>query len=146
MNLAEIGPEVLARHARSAHNIGWFLSEEAGMSDNISDFEKFRAEMNKEILACGHLGMKRFFALDHQAYESGALPVKTKELLGLVASAVLRCDDCITYHLLRCGEEGWKRDEVIDALNVALIVGGSIAIPHVRRAFARMREIPALKP
>jgi ribonuclease HI len=116
------------------------------MSENISDFEKFRAEMNEEILGCGHLGMKRFFALDHQAYESGALPVKTKELLGLVASAVLRCDDCITYHLLRCGEEGWKRDEVIDALNVALIVGGSIAIPHVRRAFARMREIPALKP
>src|SRR5207245_10383443 len=66
---------------------------------------------------------------------------KTKELLGLVASAVLRCDDCITYHLVRCGEEGWKRDEVIDALNVALLVGGAITIPHVRRAFARMREI-----
>ena len=66
-------------------------------------------------------------------------------LLGLVASAVLRCDDCITYHLVRCGEEGWNRDEVIDALNVALIVGGSITIPHVRRAFARMREIPGLK-
>jgi len=115
------------------------------MADKLSDFEKFRAEMNEEILGCGHLGMKRFFALDHQAYEPGALPTKTKELLGLVASAVLRCDDCITYHLLRCGEEGWKRDEVVDALNVSLIVGGSILIPHVRRAFARMREIPALK-
>lgn len=115
------------------------------MANKLSDFEKFRSEMNEEILDCGHLGMKRFFALDHQAYEPGALPTKTKELLGLVASAVLRCDDCITYHLLRCGEEGWKRDEVIDALNVALIVGGSILIPHVRRAFARMREIPALK-
>lgn len=115
------------------------------MAHKLSDFEKFRSEMNEEILGCGHLGMKRFFALDHQAYEPGALPTKTKELLGLVASAVLRCDDCITYHLLRCGEEGWKRDEVIDALNVALIVGGSILIPHVRRAFARMREIPALK-
>lgn len=115
------------------------------MTNKLSDFEKFRSEMNEEILGCGHLGMKRFFALDHQAYEPGALPTKTKELLGLVASAVLRCDDCITYHLLRCGEEGWKRDEVIDALNVALIVGGSILIPHVRRAFARMREIPALK-
>lgn len=115
------------------------------MADKLSDFEEFRSEMNEEILGCGHLGMKRFFALDHQAYEPGALPTKTKELLGLVASAVLRCDDCITYHLLRCGEEGWKRDEVIDALNVALIVGGSILIPHVRRAFARMREIPALK-
>ena len=115
------------------------------MADNISEFEKFRAEMNEEILGCGHLGMKRFFALDHQAYEQGALAGKTKELLGLAASTVLRCDDCITYHLLRCAEEGWKRDEVIDALNVALIVGGSIVIPHLRRAFARMNEIPALK-
>ena len=116
------------------------------MADKIGDFEKFRAEMNEEILNCGHLGMKRFFALDHQAYESGALQGKTKELLGLVASAVLRCDDCVTYHLQRCAEEGWKREEVIDALNVALIVGGSITIPHVRRAFARMREIAELKP
>jgi len=116
------------------------------MADRLAEFQKFRAEMNEEILGCGHLGMKRFFALDHQAYEPGALPTKTKELLGLVASTVLRCDDCITYHLVRCAEEGWKRDEVIDALNAALIVGGSIVIPHVRRAFARMREINGLKP
>ena len=116
------------------------------MADHLKDFQQFRAELDGEILECGHLGMKRFFALDHQAYEPGALPTKTKELLGLVASAVLRCDDCITYHLVRCGEEGWKREEVIDALNVALIVGGSITIPHVRRAFSRMREIPSLKP
>jgi ribonuclease HI len=116
------------------------------MPESLADFQKFRADLNEEILGCGHLGMKRFFALDHQAYEPGALPTRTKELLGLVASAVLRCDDCITYHLVRCGEEGWRRDEVIDALNVALVVGGSIVIPHVRRAFARMREIPALQP
>lgn len=116
------------------------------MADRLGDFEKFRAELNEEILKCGHLGMKRFFALDHEAYEPGALPTRTKQLLGLVASTVLRCDDCITYHLVRCGEAGWKREEVIDALNVALIVGGSIAIPHVRRAFARMHEIAALKP
>src|SRR5260370_1430968 len=103
------------------------------MADRLEDFQKLRAELNEEILACGHLGMKRFFALDHQAYEPGPLGTKTKELLGLVASAVLRCDDCITYHLVRCGEEGWKRDEVIDALNVALIGGGSITIPHVGR-------------
>ena len=77
---------------------------------------------------------------------TGPLAAKTKELLGLVASAVLRCDDCITYHLVRSAEEGWTREEVIDALNVALIVGGSITIPHVRRAFARMREINGLKP
>lgn len=115
------------------------------MSNYLEEFQKFRADLNEEILGCGHLGIKRFFALDHQAYEPGPLPAKTKELLGLVASAVLRCDDCITYHLVRSAQEGWKRDEVIDALNVALIVGGSITIPHLRRAFARMREIEGLK-
>jgi AhpD family alkylhydroperoxidase len=116
------------------------------MADRLDDFQKFRADINEEILNCSHLGMKRFFALDNQAYEPGALGTKSKELLGLVASAVLRCDDCITYHLVRCAEEGWKREEVIDALNVALVVGGSITIPHVRRPFARMREIDSLKP
>jgi AhpD family alkylhydroperoxidase len=116
------------------------------MGETLREFEKFRAAMNREIHASSHLGMKRFFALDHQAYLTGPLETKVKELLGLVASTTLRCDDCITYHLVRCGEVGWKRDEVIDALNVALVVGGSIAIPHVRRAFARMQEIPALRP
>jgi ribonuclease HI len=116
------------------------------MKKKLDDFQKFRTEMNEEIHASGHLVMKRFFALDHQAYQDAALLGKTKELLGLVASAVLRCDDCITYHLVQCGEAGWKREEVIDALNVALIVGGSIVIPHLRRAFARMREIPRLQP
>lgn len=115
------------------------------MHDSLDDFQKSRSELNEEILNCDHLGMKRFFALDHQAYEAGPLDTKTKELLGLVASTVLRCDDCITYHLVRCGEVGWRRAEVIDALNVALVVGGSIAIPHVRRAFARMREIQGLQ-
>jgi len=115
------------------------------MSNHLEEFQKFRSELNEEILACGHQGIKRFFALDHQAYEPGPLGTKTKELLGLVASVVLRCDDCITYHLVRSAEEGWRRDEVIDALNVALIVGGSITIPHVRRAFARMREIEGLR-
>ncbi len=115
------------------------------MAETLAEFQKFRAEMNEEIQNSNHLGMKRFFALDHQAYEPGALDTKTKELLGLVASTVLRCDDCITYHLVRCAEEGWSRQQLIDALNVALIVGGSITIPHVRRAFARMREIETLK-
>jgi ribonuclease HI len=116
------------------------------MPDSLDDFQKSRAELNDEILNCGHLGIKRFFALDHQAYEPGALDSRTKELLGLVASTVLRCDDCITYHLVRCGEVGWRRAEVIDALNVALVVGGSITIPHVRRAFFGMREIQGLQP
>jgi AhpD family alkylhydroperoxidase len=116
------------------------------MAERLDDFQKFRSELNEEILNCGHLGVKRFFALDHQAYEPGPLGTKTKELCGLVASTVLRCDDCITYHLVRCAAEGSNREEVIDALNVALIVGGSITIPHVRRAFLRMREIDGLKP
>ena len=116
------------------------------MPDSLDDFQKSRAELNDAILNCGHLGIKRFFALDHQAYEPGPLDTKTKELLGLVASTALRCDDCITYHLVRRGEVGWRRAEVIDALNVALVVGGSITIPHVRRAFARMREIQGLRP
>jgi ribonuclease HI len=115
------------------------------MSDALDEFQRFRAELNEEILNCGHLGMKRFFALDHQAYESGAPDAKTKELLGLVASTVLRCDDCITYHLVRACEVGWARAEVIDALHVALVVGGSITIPHLRRAFDRMRNIPGLR-
>jgi len=114
------------------------------MPDRLDDFQKLRTELNQEILACGHLGMKRFFTLDHQAYDPGALNTKTKELLGLVASTVLRCDDCITYHLVRASEVGWSRAEVIDALYVALVIGGSITVPHVRRAFARMKEIPAL--
>src|ERR1700723_3055888 len=116
------------------------------MAKEVDDFQKFRAELNEEILNCGDLGIKRFFSLDHQAYEPGPLDARANVLLGLVASTVLRCDDCITYHLVRCGEIGWKRDEVIDALNVAMVVGGSITIPHVRRAFARMREIQALQP
>ena len=116
------------------------------MAERLEDFQRFRADLNEEILGCGHLGIKRFFALDHQAYEPGPCGTRNKELLGLVASAVLRCDDCITNHLIRCGEEEWKRKEVIDALDVALIVGGSVTIPHVRRAFAHMREINGLKP
>jgi ribonuclease HI len=121
------------------------MSWEGATKESLSDFNEFRSKMHEEIQASDHLGMKRFFALDHQAYQDGALEGKTKELLGLVASAVLRCDDCITYHLVQCGEAGWKREEVIDALNVALIVGGSIVIPHLRRAFRRMREIHGLQ-
>jgi len=114
------------------------------MAESLDVFQKNREALNAEMEACGHLGMKRFLALDHQTYEPGALDAKTKELLALVASVVLRCDDCVTYHLVRAGETGWTRAEVIDALNVALVVGGSITIPHIRRAFARMKEVPGL--
>ncbi|HKZ93896.1 MAG TPA: carboxymuconolactone decarboxylase family protein [Candidatus Bathyarchaeia archaeon] len=90
--------------------------------------------MNKRILSNGHLGIKRFFALDSRAYEKGALDAKTKELLGLVASTVLRCNDCITYHVIRCVQESASDAELFEALNVAMVVGGSITIPHLRRA------------
>jgi len=90
--------------------------------------------MNARILSAGNLGIKRFFALDNRTYEKGALNAKTKELLGLVASAVLRCNDCITYHVIRCVQEDISDEEFFEALNVALVVGGSITIPHVRRA------------
>ena len=102
--------------------------------DSLEEFRRFRREMNERITESGHLGLKRFFALDHQAYQPGALDTRTKELLGLACSLALRCDDCVTYHLERCVEEGFGREEVLDALNVALVVGGSITIPHLRRA------------
>lgn len=97
--------------------------------------------MNARILERGNLGIKRFFALDERTYDEGALDARTKELLGLVASLVLRCDDCVTYHLTRCAEEGVSDDEILEAMNVGLVVGGSIVIPHLRRAVARLEEI-----
>lgn len=114
------------------------------MSDSLKDFREFRERMNARILDSGNLDIKRFFALDTRAYEEGALPVKTKELMGLVASLVLRCDDCITYHIVRCREEGTTRAEFFDAFNVALVVGGSITIPHLRRAVDRLDEVERL--
>lgn len=114
--------------------------QEETMSKTIDDFNRYRSEMNERLLGAGHLGIKRFFALDHQAYEAGALDAKVKELLGLVASLVLRCDDCITYHVLQCVECDVTPEEFLEAFNVALVVGGSITIPHLRRAFERMEE------
>jgi AhpD family alkylhydroperoxidase len=108
------------------------------MSDTpnrLDDYEARRQRLNARILdEKNHLGIKRFFNLDTAAYRDGALDGKTKELLGLVASAVLRCNDCIDYHLLQCTEAGWTEAEIDDALNVALVVGGSIVIPHLRHA------------
>lgn len=104
------------------------------MTDRLAEFRAFRERMNARILESGNLELKRFFALDTRCYEAGALDVRTKELMGLAASMVLRCDDCITYHVIRCKEEGVANDELLEAFNVALIVGGSIVIPHLRRA------------
>ena len=104
------------------------------MATKLDDFRKHRTKMNNRITEIDHLGIKRFFNLDDAAYKDGALDTRTKELLGLVASAVLRCNDCIDYHLIQCIDAGWKNEELYDALNVALIVGGSIFIPHLRHA------------
>ncbi len=101
----------------------------------LDEFRAHRAKMNEKILASNHLGTKRFFNLDTAAYHDGALPGKTKELLGLVASTVLRCNDCIDYHLIQCVQAGYSDAELHDALNVALVVGGSIVIPHLRHAY-----------
>jgi AhpD family alkylhydroperoxidase len=106
----------------------------------IDEFERSRAEMNERLLGSDILVFKRFFALDTQAYEDGALDKRTKELMGLTASVVLRCDDCITYHIKQCAGVGVTRAEFLDAFNVALVVGGSITIPHLRRAIERVDE------
>lgn len=112
------------------------------MSDeHRARLERFRQErqrQNARILESGHLGIRRFFNLDEAAYRDGALDDKIKELLGLVASLVLRCNDCIDYHLIQCVRLGVTEAELIEALNVGLIVGGSITIPHLRHAFDTM--------
>ena len=108
---------------------------------SLAAFNEFRSRMNEQIFAAGNLTINRFFALDGRAYEAGALGVRTKEMLGLVASLVLRCDDCITYHIQRAVEEGVTDEELHEVFAVGLIVGGSIVIPHLRRAFARVEEL-----
>lgn len=108
------------------------------MSNNsknrLKAFREQRTEMNEKILDLDHLGIKRFFNLDTNTYKEGALPVQTKELLGLVASAALRCNDCIDYHLEQCAKAGSTKTEIIEAMNIAMVVGGSIVIPHLRHA------------
>lgn len=110
----------------------------------IEEFNARRERLNEKILAAGHLGINRFFNLDTRAYDDAALSRKTKELCGLVASLVLRCDDCVTYHLVQCIALDLSDEELHDAMNVGLVVGGSIVIPHLRRAFERIEELRAL--
>jgi AhpD family alkylhydroperoxidase len=100
----------------------------------LDEFSEKRVMLNERIAQIEHLGIKRFFNLDTQAYSDGALDAKTKELLGLVASMVLRCNDCIDYHIIQCIKAGWTEDELNDAFGVAMVVGGSIVIPHLRPA------------
>jgi len=104
------------------------------MVDRLEEFTHYREKMNDRIAGIDHLGIKRFFNLDTKSYEDGALDGRTKELLGLVASLVLRCNDCIDYHILQCVEGDWSDEELFDAFNVGLVVGGSIVIPHLRHA------------
>ena len=109
--------------------------------NKIEEFNAYREKMNEKILAQDNKVLKRFFSLDNQAYAEGALDVKTKELLGLVASMVLRCDDCINYHLGTAHEEGVTTKEVYEVFSIANLVGGSICIPHTRRAVEYWDEL-----
>lgn len=112
-------------------------------AQQLHELRAYRERMNQRIMEADHLGIKRMFSLDSAAYRDGALDGRTKELLGLVASAVLRCNDCIDYHLGRAVEVGWGDEEIIDALNVALVVGGTIVIPHLRHAFDFLDQLRA---
>ena len=105
------------------------------MSNLVEEFNDYRSKMNDKLLADNNLVIKRIFNLDTNAYAEGALDVKTKELLGLVASAVLRCDDCIKYHLETSYKEGINKEEMMEAMGIATLVGGTIVIPHLRRAY-----------
>ncbi|MDH7446910.1 carboxymuconolactone decarboxylase family protein [Aquimarina sp. 2201CG14-23] len=105
------------------------------MSTIVDEFNEYREKMNSRILEDNNKIIKRIFNLDTNAYMKGALDVKTKELLGLVASAVLRCDDCIKYHLETCHKEGLTKEEVVESLSIATLVGGTIVIPHLRKAY-----------
>ena len=111
------------------------------MKKTTSETRKYRIDMNDKILNSGFNDYKKFFALDNKAYIDGTLPAKTKELMGLVASMVLRCNDCIFYHIDRSITEGATKEELYESFNIALIVGGSIVIPHLRYAFEVMDEI-----
>ena len=105
------------------------------MPNIVDEFNDYRAKMNDKILADNNKIIKRIFNLDTNAFQAGVLDLKTKELLGLVASTVLRCDDCVKYHLETCHKEGLKKEEVVEALSIATLVGGTIVIPHLRRAY-----------
>jgi AhpD family alkylhydroperoxidase len=111
------------------------------MANSIEEFNEYREKMNDKLLKNDNLMIKRFFSLDTQAFKAGALNNTTKELLGLMASMVLRCDDCIKYHLQQCHKVGITRDEILETFSIALLVGGSIVIPHSRRAMEFWEEL-----
>ena len=109
--------------------------------DRIASFNEYRDRMNEIILSEAPIEVKRFLSLDTQMYQDGALPAKTKELLGLACSMVLRCDDCVTYHMQQCVKMGVTDEELWETMSIALIIAGSIIIPHLRRAAENMKEM-----
>ena len=114
------------------------------MSNQVHEFNEYRSRMNEKILAADNKIIKRIFNLDTNAYSEGALDIKTKELLGLVASAVLRCDDCVKYHLEKAYENGVSREEMMETMGIATLVGGTIVVPHLRRAYEFWEELEQL--
>ena len=111
------------------------------MSNLVNDFNEYRSKMNEKLLADNNKIVKRIFNLDTNAYQAGALDVKSKELIGLTCSLVLRCDDCVKYHLGKCKEVGFTTAEVHEAMGVATLVGGTIVVPHLRRAFEYWEDL-----
>lgn len=116
------------------------------MKKRRDEFNAFREKMNKRILESDNLVIKRFFNLDMNTYQGGAVAAKTKEMMGLAASMVLRCDDCISYHIEQCHDQGVTREEFFEIFSIALVVGGSIVIPHMRRAVAYLDELAEAQP
>jgi len=115
------------------------------MSEKVKQFNDYRQKMNDRIMSDDNLVIKRLFNLDTNAYMEGALSVKVKEMLGLASSMVLRCDDCIKYHVGRCKEEGVTEKEIFEVFSIASIVGGTIVIPHLRRAVEYWDEVSGKK-
>jgi ribonuclease HI len=115
------------------------------MKNSVTETRKFRLDMNEKILNAGFRDFNKFFTLDNKAYINGALPAKMKELMGLVGSMVLRCNDCVFYHIDRCMQEGATRQELYEAFNIGLIIGGSIVIPHLRYAMEVLDELSTEK-
>ncbi|MEM9000503.1 MAG: carboxymuconolactone decarboxylase family protein [Bacteroidota bacterium] len=115
------------------------------MPTKVEEFNAYRARMNEKLLAEDNKIIKRIFNLDTNAYQPGALDAKTKELLGLVASAVLRCDDCVKYHLEGSKKQGAHKKEILETLGIATLVGGTIVIPHLRRAYEYWENLEKLE-
>lgn len=113
------------------------------MGKLMAEFDAYRAKMNEKILAADNKVMKRIYSIDTLTYQDGALSSKVKEMLGLATSMVLRCDDCIKYHLGKCFELGVTTDEIFEVFSVANVVGGTIVIPHTRRAVEYWEELNA---